>query len=118
MNLVQTFFSSWVSYLLSLLALCSVAALLTTMWGMLVAVPDDKRGQYRKLTFKVLRITANVAPSLGLVGTIQGFMRSFLQNDMERMTINMGMAMLTTYVGALLFVFAYLALCLLGKEGD
>lgn len=77
---------------------------------------ESPRQTHRRFCVRVLQMGANLAPSLGLVGTIEGILRGFTNTPLEQLPGVMGMAMLTTYVGAVIFVVSYFVLCVIGEE--
>ena len=51
-----------------------------------------------------LKFTSNTAPTVGLLGTIYGLLRSFLSAKPEDIPHYVGIALQTTYIGGILFL--------------
>lgn len=81
----------------------------------------DSEVQHSKLFLDLLAVTANIAGTLGLMGTVVGIsliFKSLAKEDTKGIAMSLSTAVYTTIAGIILFLLAYLPLFFFQKFSD
>ncbi len=107
---------SWVGGVLLLLAAFVLSASLCLIILRYRDASKESVCKQKILCTRILRLSANLAPSLGLLGTVLGLLQGFMVSTKDELPRMMGQALTTTFVGSLLFVISYFILFIQGSN--
>jgi hypothetical protein len=108
--------NTWIGVALIAMSILLLASLFSVPLFMFVYQKKWRHEYQNSFAIPTITVVANTAPSLGLLGTIYGLVQSLNTAQPEEIPKFIGIALTTTYVGALLFIIGFIAYQILADE--